>query len=218
MLPAATACNSGFQRWARAHSTKVTDASARRPRRLPSCVTSSIPAAPPPTTTTRCNASSLERPLTPGTLSAHVEFLTDEFMADRDHGLCAERAAPIGPRPAGTSALVVASGRVFPLKLGTDIGIGVAADDFPVLDHVSRLNTNGRTVFPGLAGGIHGGGSCASARAVLIKDLPRLSVSALSGHKRREQCAVHQDLSDEPLHVASPCTVAAGCRHSLHPP
>ncbi len=25
MLPAATACNSGFQRWVRAHSTKVTD-------------------------------------------------------------------------------------------------------------------------------------------------------------------------------------------------
>src|SRR5215471_5260868 len=216
MLPAATACNSGFQRWARAHSTKVTDARARRPRRLPSCVTSSIPAAPPPTTTTRCSASSLERSLTPGTLSAHIECSTDEFMADQDHGLCAERAAPVGQR--GASALVVASGRVFPLKLGTDIGIGVAADDFPVLDHVSWLNTNGRTVFPGLAGIIYGGGSCASGRAILIKDLPRLSVSALGAPKRCEQCAAHQDLSDEPLHVASPSTVAAGCRHSLHSP
>src|SRR5215471_13367991 len=214
MLPAATACNSGFQRWARAHSTKVTDARARRPRRLPSCVTSSIPAAPPPTTTTRCNASSLERPLTPGTFP----LTSNEFMADRDHGPCAERAAPVGPRPAGTSALVVASGRVFPLKLGTDIGIGVAADDFPVLDHVPGLSTNGRTVFPGLAGVIHGGGSCASGRAILIKDLPRLSVSALGAPKRCEQRAAHQDLSDEPLHVASPCTVAAGCRHSLHSP
>src|SRR6516164_5109921 len=128
------------------------------------------------------------------------------------------RAAPVGPRPAGTSAFVVASGRVFPLKLGADIGIGVAADDFPVLDHVSRLNTNGRTVFPGLAGVIHGSGSCARGRAILIKDLPRLSVSALSGHKRREQCAVHQGLSDEPPHVTSPCTVAAGYRYSLHSP
>src|SRR5262252_8632083 len=119
---------------------------------------------------------------------------------------CAGRAATCG-----TSALVVASGSVFPLKLSTDIGIGVAADDFPVLDHVPGLSTNGRTVFPGLAGVIHGGGSCARGRAILIKDLPRLSVSALGDPKRREQSAAHQDLSDEPLHVASPCTVAAGC-------
>src|SRR6516164_5033547 len=108
------------------------------------------------------------------------------------------KAAPVGPRPAGTSALVVASGRVFPLKLVTDIGIGVAADDFPVLDHVPGLNTNGRTVFPGLAGVIHGGGSCASGRAILIKGLPRLSVSALGGQKRGEQSAAHHDLSDKP--------------------
>src|SRR5262245_53446351 len=140
------------------------------------------------------------------------------FKRSRSWAMSPKRAAPVGQRPADTSALVVASGRVFPLKLGTDIGIGVAADDFPVLDHVSRLNTNGRTVFPGLAGVVHGGGSCASGRAILIEDLPRLSVSAPSGHKRRKQCAVHQDLSDEPLHVTSPCAVAAGCRHSLHSP
>src|SRR5215470_20188138 len=106
---------------------------------------------------------------------------------------CAGRAATWG-----TSALVVASGRVFPLKLGTDIGIGVATDDFPVLDDVPWLNTNRRTVTPRLAGVIDGGGSRASGRARLIKDLPRLSVRALGGPKRREQRGVYQDLSDEP--------------------
>src|SRR5262249_14580573 len=110
--------------------------------------------------------------------------------------------------------LVVSDGTLRPLELGANIGTGIASDDFPVFDNVPRLNTNGRTVCPRLAGVVCEAGSCPRGRARLIKGLPRLSVSAPGGHKRREQCAVYQALSDEPLHVAAPCTVAAPYRSS----
>ena len=51
MLPAATACSSGFHRCVRPFSTSVMRASPRLPSVLPSRVASSSPAAPPPTTT-----------------------------------------------------------------------------------------------------------------------------------------------------------------------
>src|SRR5271156_3594361 len=62
-LPAATSYSSGFHRWVRAHSTSMTcalsfDEERRRPRRSPSRVASSSPAAPPPITTIRCRLSS----------------------------------------------------------------------------------------------------------------------------------------------------------------
>src|SRR3712207_5236294 len=58
MLPAATSCSSGFHRWLRARSTRVTEASPRRPSVSPSLVASSRPAAPPPTMTIRCRPAS----------------------------------------------------------------------------------------------------------------------------------------------------------------
>src|SRR5262245_9996066 len=53
MLPAATSCSSGFHRWVRDLSIRLTAALPRRPSFLPSRVTSSSPPAPPPTTTMR---------------------------------------------------------------------------------------------------------------------------------------------------------------------
>src|SRR5262245_49687183 len=55
MLPAATSCSSGFQRWVRARSTRVTWARFFFPILSPSFVASSSPPAPPPTMTIRCS-------------------------------------------------------------------------------------------------------------------------------------------------------------------
>src|SRR5205823_2775599 len=53
MLPAATSCKRGFQRWVSFLSTRVTVARPLLPRRSPARVASSSPPAPPPTITTR---------------------------------------------------------------------------------------------------------------------------------------------------------------------
>src|SRR5262245_32533331 len=58
MLPAATSCSSGFQRWVRDLSISVPPPTPRRPSVSPSPVTSSRPPAPPPMTMMRCTALS----------------------------------------------------------------------------------------------------------------------------------------------------------------
>jgi hypothetical protein len=52
------------------------------------------------------------------------------------------KAAPVGQRPAGHLSTRRNTGKVIPLKLGTNIGIGVATNHFPVLDDSQRHNAN----------------------------------------------------------------------------